>query len=146
MMQILQHIALEADASAARYVKAEIVEVSFATVEGELISREGPNRYQIGDALICGSTGDRWSVSAARFDAKYAAILPTLPGRDGQYRARPVPVIAKQMAEPFALSRSEGGDILHGAAGDWMIQYSPGDFGIVEQQRFARVYRRFDGR
>jgi glycosyltransferase involved in cell wall biosynthesis len=137
----LEDIDLTADPAARPYVKDEAVDVVFAKTDGELISREGPNRYAAGDALITGSTGDRWSVSRDRFDAKYQPVPPLRHGDDGRYRARPVPVLAKQMTEDFAIARSQGGDLLHGLAGDWLLQYAPGDYGIVENARFARVYR-----
>jgi hypothetical protein len=130
------------DPSISLYVKDEMVDVVFAVSNGELVSREGPNRYQIGDALITGSTGDRWSVSRDRFDKRYLAVAPTLAGADGRYRNRPATVLAKQMDQVFSVARSAGGDVLTGDAGDWLLQYSPGDFGVVEKARFERVYRR----
>ena len=133
---------LRQDSSARYYLKHEQVYVQFAQEAGELISREGPNRYQINDAIITGSTGDRWVVSRARFDAKYEAVSPTLPGDNGNYRNKPVPVLAKQIQHPFRLARSAGGDILTGKAGDWIMQYAPGDYGVVKAERFAKVYRK----
>jgi hypothetical protein len=141
-MLALQDIDLATDPAAARYVKTEIVAVEFARQDGELISLEGPNRYRAGDALVTGSTGSRWSVSRDRFEAKYEAVPPTTAGDDGSYRARPVPVLARQMAEAFTAARSAGGDLLRGNAGDWLLQYAPGDFGVAGQARFAQVYRR----
>jgi hypothetical protein len=94
----------------------------------------------MGDALVTGSTGDRWSVSRGRFDAKYSALAPTIHGEDGRYQARPVPVLAKQMSEAFSLARSAGGDVLRGVAQDWVLQYAPGDHGIVQNARFQRIY------
>jgi hypothetical protein len=138
----LKAIDLAADPLAARYVKNEIVAVEFARQAGELISLEGPNRYQVGDAVITGSTGTRWSVSRDRFVAKYQAVAPTMMGEDGSYAARPVPVLARQIAEPFSAERSAGGDCLHGTAGDWLLQYAPGDFGVAGQERFAQVYHK----
>lgn len=38
----------------------------------------------------------------------------------------------------------KGGDVLCGEAGDWLMQYAPGDHGIVAQDRFERVYRVLD--
>ena len=137
----LTNIDLTRDDSAALYVKDEAVDVVFANSAGDLISREGPNRFEAGDALITGSTGDRWSVSRSRFDAKYLPVAPAQAGEEGRYRARPLPVLAKQMAEAFGLARSPGGDVLQGLAQDWLLQYAPGDFGIVENARFQRVYR-----
>ena len=63
-------------------------------------------------------------------------------GQDGSYQARPIPVLAKQMAEAFTVARCEGGDLLRGQAGDWLLQYAPGDYGVAEQARFAKVYRK----
>lgn len=96
----LEKIDLATDPDAARYIKTEIVTVVFARQTGELVSLEGPNRYQAGDALITGSTGSRWSVSRHRFDAKYGAVAAALAGHDGRYAARPSPVLAKQIAAP----------------------------------------------
>lgn len=137
----LTNIDLAADPQARPFIKTEVVTVAFAQKAGELISREGPNRYAVGDAVITGSTGDRWSVSRDRFEAKYEPVHPTTDGQDGRYRGRPVPVLAKQMAEPFTAARSAGGDMLRGKAGDWLLQYAPGDFGVSENGRFTQVYR-----
>ena len=52
-----------------------------------------------------------------------------------------MPVLAKQMRERFSIARSAGGDVLRGEAGDWLLQYAPGDYGIAEDARFRRVYR-----
>ena len=138
----LKNIDLTGDGTAVLFVKDEVVDVAFAKTAGELVSREGPNRFQTSDALITGSTGDRWSVSRDRFDAKYLPVAPVEPGEDGRYRAKPLPVLARQIGEAFTLARSSGGDVLHGKAQDWVLQYAPGDFGIIENARFQRVYRR----
>lgn len=138
----LKNIDLTTDPLATYYLKTEIVAVEFALEDGELISLEGSNRYSVGDALITGSTGSRWSVSRQRFDARYEALPPTLAGTNGRYRAQPVPVLARQFAQAFTAERSAGGDLLHGNAGDWLLQYAPGDFGIAARQRFAQVYRK----
>lgn len=138
----LKNIDLATDAQAARYVKTETVTVTFARQGGELISLEGPNRYQIGDALITGATGSRWSVARERFNAKYQALPPAAAGEDGAYTAKPIPVLAKQITEAFTAQRSSGGDLLRGEAGDWLLQYRPGDFGIAANSRFTLIYRK----
>jgi len=69
-MHELKNIDLRLDPRAREYIKSEVVQVVFAQDDGELVSREGPNRYTVGDALITGSTGDRWCVSRDRFDGK----------------------------------------------------------------------------
>ncbi|MEM5317870.1 PGDYG domain-containing protein [Paraburkholderia sp. JHI869] len=138
----LTQLDLRIDPAAQRVVKDETVSVEFAALAGELMSLEGPNRYAPGDAIITGSTGDRWVVSRDRFDAKYLPASDTLThGDSGAYRNRQVVVLARRMDEPFTLVRSAGGDRLSGVAGDWVMQYAPGDYGVVQAARFAKVYK-----
>ena len=132
---------LTTDPDALPAVKDETVLVEFALRADALVSAVGLNRYVPGDALITGSTGDRWCVSRDRFDAKYEPVSGTIRGEPGLYRNRPLTVLAKCIAVPFSVSRMAGGDVLRGNAGDWLLQYAPGDHGIVERTRFERVYR-----
>ena len=132
------------DPDALWVVKDERVAVEFAAAAGTVKSAVGLNSYAAGDALLTGSTGDRWCVSRDRFDAKYEPQAPTLPGQAGGYRNRPLAVLAKRMSVAFSVPRSAGGDVLRGNAGDWLLQYAPGDHGIVAKERFDRVYRVLD--
>jgi len=132
---------LATDPAAREAVKDETVSVEFAVRADTLVSAVGLNSYLPGDALITGSTGDRWCVSRDRFDAKYDPLPGTVPGEAGLYRNRPVSVLAKRMGMPFSVARAAGGDVLRGDIGDWLVQYAPGDHGIVERTRFERVYR-----
>ncbi len=131
---------LSADSAACWVVKDEVVAVEFAVAPGALQSAVGLNRYAMGDALLTGSTGDRWCVSRDRFDAKYRPEHPLLPGQAGNYRNRPVAIFAKRMTQAFTVERTAGGDLLLGDAGDWLVQYAPGDHGVVAAARFDRVY------
>jgi uncharacterized protein (DUF2237 family) len=137
----LENPDLAADSAACRVVKDEVVSVEFAVAAGVLESAVGLNRYAAGDALLTGSTGDRWCVSRDRFDAKYQPEVPPGRGQDGRYRNHPVSVLAKRMTVAFTVERSAGGDLLRGNAGDWLVQYAPGDHGIVDAARFDCVYR-----
>lgn len=132
---------LRMDPGARPAVKDELVAVQFAAEPGCLTSAVGDNHYKAGDALLTGSTGDRWCVSRDRFDAKYRPEAPTRHGEAGHYRNLPAPVLAKQMHVPFRVARSAGGDLLQGDAGDWLLEYAPGDHGVVARVRFERVYR-----
>ncbi|SAL32846.1 hypothetical protein AWB64_03073 [Caballeronia sordidicola] len=138
---ILIQLDLTSDPAARRVVKDETVDVQFAHEAGSLMSLEGPNRYEIGDALITGATGERWVVSRDRFDAKYVPRDEIKHGDAGAYRNVPAAVLAKQMHEAFSIARSDAGDVLHGVAGDWVMQYAPGDYGVVKAARFAKVYK-----
>lgn len=141
----LKDIDLRGDPAAGQYVKDEVVAVEFAHANGALMSLEGPNRYEPGDALITGTGGARWVVERVRFDDKYVPADPGLAhGYPGRYRNRPAVVLAKRMDGPFSLARRAAGDVLTGTAGDWVLQYAPGDYGVVRADRFAQVYRSAD--
>jgi hypothetical protein len=143
-MGFITAIDLRTSNRAAVYEKHEVVEVEFALSSGSIESREGENSYLPGDALITGSTGDRWSVTRDRFDAKYSPLAPTSVGRNGRYANIPAPVLAQMMPQDFSVERQSGGDVIHGKAGDWLLQYAPGDHGIVAAPKFSKVYRRLD--
>lgn len=134
-------IDLRQDAHASCYVKDETVEVVFAHSAGSLQSLEGANLYGVGDALLTARGGERWSVARERFDARYRPVPPLAHGAEGAYRNLPLPVRARQMATGFSIRRRARGDLLHGRAGDWLLQYAPGDWGIVVDARFRRLYR-----
>lgn len=135
---------LRLDPDAKTACKEETVWVEFAATQGLLQSAVGPNSYAAGDALLTGSTGDRWCVSRDRFDLKYRPAAATPAGHPGRYKNLPAAVLAKRIAVEFTVARSEGGDVLRGDAGDWLVQYAPGDHGIVAARRFDRVYRVID--
>ena len=140
-MLVLKSPDLRADAAACWVMKDEIVAVEFAADAGTLDSAVGLNRYHAGDAIVTGATGDRWSVSRTRFDAKYHPLPPTRAGQPGQYRNHPARLRGLRMSMEFCVERTVGGDVLHGHAGDWLVQYAPGDHGIVAASRFDSVYR-----
>ena len=81
-------------------------------------------------------------VRRLRTRLQFREQIRTSHGEAGAYRNRPAVVLAKQMHEAFTLARSaNGGDVLRGVAGDWVMQYAPGDYGVVQAARFAKVYR-----
>ena len=137
-----ESVDLRHDRAAASYAKHESVQVVFALADGQIASREGINHYRAGDALVTGSGGDRWSVSRDRFDRRYQPLPPLAHGSDGAYRSLPLPVLARQIKQAFTIRRSADGDLLRGNAHDWLLQYAPGDWGVVEDAKFRRLYRR----
>jgi PGDYG protein len=140
-VQELHEVDLRADPAARQFLKHEIVTVEFAAADGAIMSRVGANHYLPGDALITGADGDRWCVSRARFDNAYTPVPPGTHGQPGSYQNRPRPVLARQMREAFRCQRVAGGDWLQGQAGDWLLQYAPGDHGVAANARFQLVYR-----
>ena len=136
---------LSADRDARRACKrALLVMVEFADSEGTLATIEGPVVYHRGDALLTGAHGERWPVPRARFDATYEAQAPLRPGKPGRYLKRPLRVWARQLREPFDVTLDAGRGTLHGEPGDWLVQYAPGDHGVVATAIFAESYELLD--
>ncbi len=132
---------LSEDPAALKVVKDEEVRVEFAAAAGLVMSAVGPNHYAAGDAIITGSTGDRWTVTRDRFDVKYRPSGGQRSGEAGPYRNVPVAIHAKRIDVPFSIERCRGGDRLSGNAGDWAVEYAPNDCGLVARDRFEAVYR-----
>jgi hypothetical protein len=136
---------LSADPAARRARKYPVpVGVDFATANGTLATREGPVPYHRGDALLTGTEGERWPVERKTFDASYEPVAPLRPGKPGRYRKNPRVVWAKPMREAFTVTRDQGRGVLNGEAGDWLVQYAPGDQGVVGAAVFAQTYELLD--
>lgn len=119
--------------------RESVVDVRFARTPGVLVTREGPVRHAAGDALLTGAAGERWPVRRAVFELHYRAAPGTLAGGDGRYLRNPQQVLALQLDAARTVA-TRGGDPLQGRAGDWLLQYAPGEFGIVSADIFAATY------
>jgi hypothetical protein len=142
-MPALRDLATDPAARRARKRPVEVT-VQFAASPGVLSTREGDVRYAVGDALLTGAAGERWPVPRAHFDAAYEPVAPTRGGCDGTYRKRPALVLAKRMSETFAVDLSDARGTLRGGAGDWIVQYAPGDWAVVAGPIFAATYELLD--
>ena len=115
------------------------VSVRFAGRDGIMRTLEGEVAYVCGDALIYGAHGDCWPVGAAYFTQSYIPAPGTQAGQDGLYYKKPVIVTAALMTEAFSVNTPDG-SLLYGEAGDWLIQYEQGHYGIVRDAIFSETY------
>ena len=120
--------------------KAIPVQVTFASVDGVCATQEGLVAYKAGDAIMTGVEGEQWPIERGKFDATYTPVAPTKEGVDGQYVKKPFIVYALQMTEPFYVTVSWAKDKIIGKPGDWLLQYSKEDYGIVDQNIFETSY------
>jgi hypothetical protein len=136
---------LRGDAAAYRARKRPLaLRVTFADADGELETREGLVTYRRDDALLTGTAGEQWPVPRKRFDETYEPIAPLRAGKPGAYRKRPGIVWAKHMREAFTIELSDRRGTLRGDAGDWLVQYAPGDLSVVDDDVFERSYELLD--
>ena len=126
---------------ARRVVKQDIpVRVVFADKAGALKTREGMVDYAAGDALLTGVDGEMWPVARHLFERKYIPDLGVSPGLEGHYRPVADPVWAARVYETFVVALPEGKGSLTGKSGDWLMQYGPGEYGIVDGEIFVKSY------
>lgn len=118
------------------------VSVRFAVTPGTVETLEGTVRHAAGDAIVTGVAGENWPVPRARFLAGYDPVSPTAAGEDGRYARRPRAVLALRLAEACDVILPEGRGRLQGRAGDFLVQYAPGDWAIVAGGVFERTYER----
>jgi hypothetical protein len=116
------------------------VDVRFAPKKCTVETIEGKVHAQPGDAIITGAGGERWRVSRNHFDDKYRPKPPTRPGADGIYIALPSEILALRMSGSFDVWLADGISLLHGRAGDWLVDYGDGSLGIVAEAIFATTY------
>jgi hypothetical protein len=136
---------LSHDRTAHRARKRDVaLQVEFAATDGTLATQEGTVGYSAGDALLTGTQGERWPIARETFDATYAPVAPIREGKPGRYRKRPLVVWAKPMAEPFSVTLEGDRGTLIGHAGDWLVQYAPSDFSVVDASVFAQTYELLD--
>jgi hypothetical protein len=132
---------ISADSCCVQAIKKDIpVPVTFAFEDGVLETREGAVAYRKGDALLQGHEDEAWPVAFQHFQEFYFPIEDTVPGKDGKYSKKAFPTFALQVEEPFMVELSDDRGILQGAAHDWLLQYSPNNYGIVAQEIFEMTY------
>ena len=131
---------LQQQESALRAFKLPVVhDVAFATGDGVCETLEGPVPFQTGDAIMTGINGENWPISRIYFLDTYEAMSPTVAG-DGKYRKKKIMVWVMKIQSKTSVRLSNGA-VLSGASDDWLVQYEPGSFGIVEKDVFKRTYQ-----
>lgn len=116
------------------------VQVDIARHNQTIVTLEGPITCKAGDAILTGTAGERWPVSAAELDQRYRCLSPAMQGTPGRYQKRVTTVEAVQLRAPLALTLSEGRGVLRGQAGDWCVWHGPDDLSIVGRSIFAETY------
>jgi hypothetical protein len=125
--------------------KAVTIMVHTAQCAGSLETLEGQMEYEAGDAIATGSKGERWPIKRADFLRMYipcpsaqdtTTVNCVAQGR--HYIKKSVTVYVLKMQEPFYVHKDRG--TLTGNAGDWLVQYAPGDLAVVASNIFPLYY------
>ena len=149
LSEAYQHVLLEAvngneidlntDPSAQKVQKKAIPLQFRVTDRPETIETlEGSVEAPTGAYIMTGTKGENWPIPADKFEETYDIIDAW--GDGGKASKKAIPVPAKQMQEDFFVTVSWSPDKLNGKPGDWLVQYGPGDYGVVEASIFDETY------
>ena len=111
------------------------LEFRYADVEETIETKEGSVSAEEGDAIMTGTEGEHWPIPAEKFEQTYDVLEPGLAAK------KDIPVFAKEMPEPFQVKVSWSDDLLQGEEGDYLVQYGPGDYGVVGKEIFGKTYK-----
>ena len=84
---------------------------------------------------MTGTEGEQWPIPAEKFEQTYDVLEPGIAAKKN------IPVFAKEMPEPFQVKVSWSEDLLQGEAGDYLVEYGPGDYGVVGAEIFRKTYK-----
>ena len=99
-----------------------------------VMTKEGPVAARAGDVIMTGTKGENWPIPKNKFRQTYDIV------GDGLAAKKNIPVSAQQMNKPFNVKVSWSDDLLRGKPGDFLVQYGPGDYGVVEKEIFKQTY------
>ena len=111
------------------------LEFRIAERDEEIQTKEGPVRATGGDAIMTGTEGENWPIPREKFEQTYDVLKPGIAAK------KDIPVFAKEMAEAFQVKVSWSPDLLQGDPGDFLVQYGPGDYGVVGREIFRKTYK-----
>ena len=107
----------------------------FAETDETIETKEGPVTATAGDAIMTGTEGEQWPIPREKFEQTYDVL------DDSTASKKNIPVYAKEMAEQFQVKVSWSSDLLQGEPGDFLVQYGPGDYGVVGREIFRKTYK-----
>jgi hypothetical protein len=110
------------------------LEFRYAETDETIETKEGSVGAKAGDAIMTGTEGEQWPIPAEKFAQTYDDL------GDGTAAKKNIPVFAKEMSEPFQVKVSWSNDLLQGEPGDYLVQYGPGDYGVVGREIFGKTY------
>ena len=122
--------------------KALVFEVVFSSSAGSIKTLEGIVSYPAGTPIVTGVRGEQWPVSREHFMATYEPVTEGQMGQNGRYRRPPSTVLAFNLKNEYYASLPGCAGILHGKAGDWLLEDTLGHRRIIDAEIFDETYER----
>ena len=128
---------LSKDLSSFRCFKKPIP-LKFRVAQGpeKVKTKEGFVKAETGAYIMTGTKGENWPIPADQFNYD----ILTQDGNTGTAAKKKIIVFAKEMNETFEVKVSWSSSTLKGKVGDYLVQYGPSDYGIVDKEIFSETY------
>ena len=111
------------------------LEFRVAEEDETIQTKEGRVEASVGDVIMTGTEGEQWPIPREKFKQTYDVLEP------GKAAKKNIPVFAKELLEPFHVKVSWSDALLQGEAGDYLVQYGVGDYGVVGREIFRKTYK-----
>ena len=113
------------------------IPLSFRVAQSDVTvnTKEGPVKARKGDFIMTGTKGENWPIPEDKFRQTYDVQSGGTTAAKKKINVR-----AAQMKKPFEVKVSWSADTLKGKAGDFLVQYGPGDYGVVGKEIFEETY------
>lgn len=114
------------------------IPLEFRIAQGpeQVKTKEGPVDAKAGDYIMTGTKGENWPIPGDQFNYD----ILTQDGNTGTAAKKKIIVSAKEMNEPFEVKVSWSSSTLKGKPSDYLVQYGPGDYGVVDREIFEETY------
>ena len=114
------------------------IPLEFRIAQGseEVKTKEGVVVASSGDYIMTGTKGENWPIPSDQFNYD----ILTQDGNTGTAAKKKIIVSAKEMNETFEVKVSWSASTLKGNPGDYLVQYGPGDYGVVGREIFQETY------
>ena len=130
---------LDKDPEAFKCFKKPIpLEFRIAQKPEKVQTKEGPVQAKAGAYIMTGTKGENWPIPADQFNYD----ILTQDGSTGTAAKKKIIVPAKEMNETFEVKVSWSPNTLKGKIGDYLVQYGPGDYGVVDKEIFNETYQK----
>ena len=97
---------------------------------------EGIQTAKPGAYIMTGTEGENWPIPPEEFEYD----ILTQDGNKGTAAKQKKIVPAKEMNEPFVVKPTWSDSTLSGNPGDYLVQYSAGNYGVVGRTIFEKTY------
>lgn len=121
-----------------------VLKYEIAQTEKLVSTNEGFQTAKMGDAILTGTgtnrdgtKGEKWPIPAENFKQTYDIDIEG----PGTCAKKKITVLALEMDAPFSVKPPWSDKPLNGEKGDYLVQYGPGDMGIVAKDIFKETYR-----